>query len=105
MTDPIPPAGLKVAPTVGATQLKAQLRIGLAAVAGMLVGRQVLPAGLVNDTTLDVATAIAIYGLTAGWQWFRVRLQHSRWWAMAIDPRVPADLVRPDPGKPVAVAP
>lgn len=46
MTDPaIPSDGLEVAKSALETRAKGQLRIALASIAGMLVGKHILPAG------------------------------------------------------------
>lgn len=94
-TPDLPDAGLQIAKQAIALRAKAQLRIAVAALAGMLIGKHILPAGLVDDTLLDAITAIVLAGAVAFWQDFRVRLQHSRLWALATNPRVPDDLVRP----------
>jgi hypothetical protein len=86
---------IDVTPSAASLQVKAQLRILLAAVAGALVGKHILPAGIINDTLLDALAAMAMIGLASAWQWARVRLQHSRLWSLAINRRVPDDLVRP----------
>ena len=92
---------IDVAKSVVMNQAKGQLRIALAGIAGAIAGsafgHRYLPPGLFNSTLIDAVAVLVIYGLTAGWQWARVRLQHSRLWQLAINPRVPNDLVRPAP--------
>jgi hypothetical protein len=100
MTDPSAPAApvavpIAVAPTATEQQIKAQVRLALAAIAGALIGKHILPAGLINDTLLDALAAMVMMGLASAWSWARVKLQHSRFWALAINRRVPDDLVRP----------
>lgn len=96
MPDTPPPATTPVNVTPSATlpQIKGQVRILLAAFAGAMVGRHLIPADLVNDVTLDAVSALIMIGLASGWQWARGRLEHSRWWTLATDHRVPDDLVR-----------
>lgn len=99
MSAPIPESGLTVERSALATQIKGQLRIGMAVLAGIVLGRLVdrgwLPAGLNNNGTAEMIVGVVLYAIPAGWQWFRVRLQHARLWALAVSHRVPADLVRP----------
>ncbi len=95
MADPIPDNGLEVAKSALKLRAKAQLRIGLAAIAGSLVGKHILPAGLLDDTLLDALTAIIFAGSAVYWQDARTLLQHTRLWKLATNPRVPDDLVRP----------
>lgn len=95
MTDSAP-MPVDVAASVVTSQVKAQVRIILAAAAGAMVGKHILPASMNNDAMLDAVCALIFGGIAAGWQWARTQLEHSRWWRLAVDPRVPADLVRPD---------
>ena len=91
------PMPVDVAKSVVTSQVKAQLRIGLAALAGMMVGKHLLPASMNNDAMLDAICALIFGGIAAGWQWGRTVIEHCRWWQLAVDPRVPNDLVRPKP--------
>ena len=105
MTDTPNPMPITVAPSDAPQQVKAQVRILLAAVAGALVGKHIVPAELVNDATLDAVSALVMVGLASGWTAARVRLQHTRLWRLAIDPRVPNDLVQPASALPSDPAP
>lgn len=101
MSAPIPAGGLEVAPSTVGVQIKAQVRILLAVFAGMMLGRlvdaQILPAALANDGMSELIVGVALYLLSAGWQWARARLQHMRLLALATDVRVPSSLVRTKP--------
>jgi hypothetical protein len=93
--DAVPvPLGLQVEASPIRQIAKGQLRVAVAALAGALVLRNVLPAALVNDQTLDAITGIALLALVAAWTWLRDRLTHSRFFALAVDPQVPGDAVR-----------
>jgi len=94
-TPAIPDEGLEVAKSALKARAKAQLRIGLATVAGMLVGKHILPAGMLDDTLLDAIAAILFAGIAAYWQDARAALIHSRFWQLATNRRVPADIIRP----------
>lgn len=94
MTDTVPEA-IEVAKSALAVRAKAQLRIALASIAGMLVGKHILPAGLLDDTLLDAIAAALFAGAAAYWQDFRAKLTHSRLWALAVSRLVPDALVRP----------
>ena len=99
MTDPDPAVStpIDVAASAAQLQIKGQVRIILAALAGAMVGKHILPAGLANDTVLDAVSALVMIGVASAWQWARVKLQHSRLWSLAVSRRVPDDLVRPAP--------
>jgi hypothetical protein len=86
---------IDVKPTATDQQIKAQVRLILAALAGAMVGKHILPRELANDVVLDAVSALIMIGLASAWQWARVKLQHSRLWKLATNPRVPDDLVRP----------
>ena len=98
MTDPIPQTGLTVEPSAFATQVKAQLRIVLAALAGAILGRLVdrgiLPDWLAGDGTAELIVGVLLYAIPSIWQWWRVRLQHLRLWGLALSRRVPDDMIR-----------
>ena len=94
MDDPAP-TPIEGAKSALAARAKAQLRIALAAFAGMLVGKHILPPGLLDNQALDALTALIAAGTAAYWQDFRAILTHSRLWGLAISKRVPNDLVRP----------
>lgn len=97
MSDPIPDDGLEVAKSALKLRAKAQLRLVLASVAGMLVGKHILPAGLLDDTVLDALSALLFAAIAAYWQDARAVLQHARLWILAQSHRVPNDLIRPEP--------
>ena len=86
---------IDVVPTATQLQIKGQVRIILAALAGALIGRHILPAWLGSDTIVDALSALVMIGVASAWQWARVRLQHSRLWQLATNKRVPDDLIRP----------
>lgn len=96
MTDTTPstPANVVVPPSPLAQQLKGQLRIGIAALAGALVLRHILPAWAVNDATIDYVVGLAMLAIAAGWAWVRARIVHSRFASIAADPRVPDEVAR-----------
>ncbi|WP_267386548.1 hypothetical protein [Sphingomonas sp. GC_Shp_3] len=95
MADETATTPIVVDPSAVKIQIKGQVRIILAALAGALIGRHVLPSWLGSDTVLDALSALVMIAIASVWQWARVRLQHSRLWQLAINPRVPADLARP----------
>lgn len=92
---PIPDEGLEVAKSAIKLRFKAQLRIGLAGFAGMLVGKHILPSGLVDDTLLDALTSIVFAAVAVYWQDARAWLQHQRLWDLATNPKVPPEIIRP----------
>ena len=94
MTDDVA-TPIEVAKSALVQRAKAQLRIALASVAGMLIGKHILPAGLLDDTMLDALAAVIFAGGAAYWQDFRAVLTHSRLWRLAVSPAVPNSLVRP----------
>jgi hypothetical protein len=96
MTDtPAPtPLNLEVDRSAITTIAKGQLRIAIAALGGALVLRNVLPAALVNDQTIDLVVGVVILAGASAWSWLRARLTHSRFATLAADPEVPADAVR-----------
>lgn len=93
---PVAATPIDVAKSALAVRAKAQLRIALAGLAGALVSKHILPAGLLDDTLLDGLAGVILAGAAAYWQDFRAMLNHSRLWALAINKRVPDDLVRPE---------
>ncbi|WP_267395594.1 MULTISPECIES: hypothetical protein [unclassified Sphingomonas] len=103
MTEQVPAAEpVIVPPSALNQQLKAQLRIGIAAIGGSLVLRHVLPAWAVNDQTVDYLAGLAMVGGAAAWSWFRARLNHARWLAVARDQRVPDEVAKVAPTTPTA---
>ncbi len=88
------PLGLEVDPSAVRQIAKGQLRVAVAALAGALVLRNLLPAALVNDQTIDLITGAVLLGLAGAWTWARDRLEHSRLFSLAVDQSVPADAVR-----------
>lgn len=101
---PIPPGGLQVTQSGADVQVKAQLRIWIAGIGGALVATAAHKLDLPILTTLWGQQGDQIAGIVAGsimlagmstWQWLRVRLVNSRWWALAVHPDVPSDLVHP----------
>ena len=86
---------IDVAASAAQLQIKGQLRIILAALAGAMVGKHLLPAALADNTVIDAVSALIMMGVASAWQWARVKLVHSRFWALATSKRVPDDLVRP----------
>lgn len=108
MTDPTPNplAAEPVIPAASALamQAKGQLRLAVAALGGSLVLRHALPAAMVNDQTVDLVVGIVILAAASAWQWLRTRLVHSKLYALAVDPQVPADKARlPTPTSPANV--
>ena len=89
---------IEVAKSALAIRAKAQLRIALASIAGMLIGKHILPAGLLDDTLLDALAAVVFAGIAAYWQDARAVLTHSRLWKLAVSRLVPDTLVRPKVG-------
>lgn len=93
---------VEVAASAAPQQVKAQVRMMLALVAGLVLGRlvdaHILPATLNNQPVIEAIVGIVVYGAASGWTYVRVRLQHSRLWSFALNPRVPNDIVRPKPG-------
>lgn len=88
MTDTVPePVAVPASPLEA--QIKGQVRLVLAALAGALVLRNLLPAWLVNDQTLDMAAGAVMLALASGWSWVRARFNHARLFTVASDPRVP----------------
>lgn len=83
-----------VPPTPTEQIIKSQLRIAIAAAGGALVGRAILPAGLLNDQVLDLLSGAAMVAIVAAWAWVRAKLSHSRFFAIAEDPRVPDAVAR-----------
>ena len=95
MTDTTEPV---VVPTSALPQqLKAQLRIGVAAVGGSLVLRHVLPAWAVNDQTVDYVVGLVMIAGAAAWAWVRAKLNHSRLFTIASDDRVPDAVAKVGP--------
>lgn len=95
MTTPIPDEGLEVAKSALKLRVKAQLRLGLGSLAGVLIGRHIVPAGWLDDGMLDIIAGL-IFGVVAVyWQDARAWLQHSRLWQLANNKRVPDDVIRP----------
>lgn|GEM_PF-6535949 len=92
-TTPVP-LNLEVPQSPLAQIAKGQLRVGVAALAGALGLRNVLPAALVNDQTIDLITGLVMLALVAGWTGLRDLLTHTRFFALASDPAVPEDAVR-----------
>lgn len=95
MSDPIPPEGLQITKAAIGLQVQGQIRILVAGAAGAIAGRLLLPDGLIDDRIIDAVTALIMIGAVSAWQWARTRLVNSRWWHLAMDPRVPDELVRP----------
>lgn len=95
MTDPeiTVPLNLQVDRSALGLIAKGQLRIGIAAIGGALVLRNIIPASLVNDQVVDLVTGAVILGVASAWSWARARLTHSRFASLAADPDVPADRV------------
>ena len=96
-----------------AQQFKGQLRIAVAAVAGSLVtaaaAKLHLPIlttfwGVQGDQIVGMITGIILLGLMAAWQWVRARIVHSRFWALATNPRVPNDIIKPVASTPLSPA-
>ena len=112
MTDSTDPAALAdptpttivVPPTATNQQLKGQARIVMSVLAGALLGRlvsgHILPASLDSEPVVDALTGMGLYGLAAFWTWARVNLTHTRFLTLAINPRVPNDLVTTTTGAP-----
>lgn len=102
MSDPIPAGGLTVEQSALATQVKAQVRIAMAALAGVLLGRLVdrgwLPEALASNGTAELIVGVVLYAVPAIWQFWRVRLQHLRLWTLAWSRHVPDELIRPADG-------
>lgn len=95
MTDPIPNEGLEIAKSALKLRVKAQLRLGLGSLAGVLIGRHLIPAGWLDDSMLDIIAGLIFGVIAVYWQDARAWLQHSRLWKLANDDRVPSDLIRP----------
>jgi hypothetical protein len=102
MTDTTPAVAEPVVVPVSALnqQLKAQLRLGIAAVGGSLVLRHVLPAWAVNDQTVDYLAGLVLLGGAAAWSWLRARLIHARFLKIARDDRVPDEVAQVAPATP-----
>lgn len=83
-----------VPPTPISQQVKGQVRLVLAALAGALVSKYALPAGIVTDQLLDVACAALFAGGAMVWSWVSNRLTHSKLFTIANDVRVPDSVAR-----------
>lgn len=95
MSDPIPPAGLEITKTATRLQVQAQVRILVAAVAGAIAGRLMPGHGVIDDRVIDALTALVMFAGLSVSAYLRTQLVNSRWWHLALDPRVPDELVRP----------
>lgn len=88
------PLGLEVDASALKTLAKGQLRVWIAALFGAMVLRNLLPAWLVNDQTVDIVAGAAGLALIAGWTWIHDRVTHSRFFSLALDRAVPQNAVR-----------
>jgi hypothetical protein len=85
---------IQVARSALKTQAKAQLRLFMVAAGAALVAKQVLPAVLVNDQTIDLAVGAVLIAAASIWSWVRNQVEHSNWFKVAEDPRVPDEVVK-----------
>lgn len=91
----IPAGGLEVVSSAAGQVAKGQLRLLIAATAGALVAKGLLPASLANDPVIDAVTGLVIFGVASAWSARRAIVNHARLLWLARSRRVPNDMVRP----------
>lgn len=92
-TDAAPTPVIPPASALG-MQAKAQLRIIIAAIAGSLVLRHVLPDFLVNDQTIDLAVGGVLVVTASAWSYVRTRFIHGTLVSIAQNDAVPNSVAR-----------
>jgi uncharacterized phage protein gp47/JayE len=75
-------------------QAKSQLRLIIAAIAGSLVLRHVLPDWIVTDQTVDLAVGGVLVAGASAWAWVRTRFIHSALVSIAKNDDVPNAVAR-----------
>ena len=66
----------------------------MAFIAGSLTSKAILPTALVNDQLIDLLAGGVFVAAASAWAWIRAKLSHSKFFAVASDPRVPDAVAR-----------